>query len=286
MRIKNLKRNSRVPIKMVQVASNTPVTVVPAKKSRRKNGKGMKNLAYELGKIIQERKDTGWVGSTETVVGQVIGSATNEVAPGHFAISITPLPSQGNSGIQREGDSISLTGIYNQFQFSQQANALQPCRGKIIYASPKFSSQNSAVAGNSTYGIETLLNPNPIILSQSSVNVYDTMCSRNQDYMADWKIIRTVNFKIGGDSVSGMKGVKTVRAGIKFKKPHKVHFAPGTTTIISGDIRVFVLFENGNGGVGLANGNLGLTTNAKGVPVKDTLSGWTMCYFSKSYYID
>lgn len=280
-----LKRKSKAPIKMVKVQSNAPVQVVPEKKTR-KSGRGIKKLAFEVSKINSERKDTGWVASTEIIVGQVIGGASNEVTSGHYTSSLTPTPSQGDSGIQREGDSITITGMYNKFQFAQQSNALQPCRGKIIFATPKFSSYSSVVSGATAQGIETLLNPNPIILAQSSVSVYDYICSRNQDYMADWKVLRTVNFKIGGDSVSGMKGVKTVSCGLKFKKPHKVHFAPGTSTVVSGDIRVFVLFENGNGGTVLTNGTTGLTTNAKGIPVKDTLSGWTMCYMSKTYYVD
>lgn len=265
----------------VVVSSNRKIVV--KKKYRKFN---VKKLANQVARLNMERKDTGWVASTEIVVGQVIGSGANAVQSGHYTTSLAPIPSQGDSGIQREGDSISLTGMYNKFQFAQQSNALQPCRGKIIFATPNFSSYSSVVSGASTQGIETLLNPNPIILAQSSVNVYDYICSRNQDYMKDWKILRTVNFKIGSDSVSGMKGVKTVTAGLKFKKPHKIHFAPGTTTIVSGDIRVFILFENGNGGAVLTNGTTGLTTNATGVPVKDTLSGWTMCYMSKSYYVD
>lgn len=245
----------------------------------------LKKLAFQIDKINQEKNDSGWVGSNETIVGQVIGTSSNAVASGHYSTSICPIPSQGNNQNQRTGDSITLTGMYSIFQFAQQSNALQSTRAKIIIAVPNFSSQNSVVTGSSTYGIETLLNPNPIILAQSSVNVYDYICTRNQDYMKDWKILRTINFRIGGDSVSGMKGVKTVKAGLKFKNGHKVHFVPGTNTIASGDIRIFVLFENGNGGYALSNGTTGLTTNAQGVPVKDVQSGWTMCYMSKSYYL-
>lgn len=276
---------------LAKFAKKKPVVAVVKPIKRRRYRKrlspNLKKLAFQIDKINQERNDSGWVASTETVVGQVIGSGANAIQSGHYASSITPIPSQGDSQVQRTGDSITLTGIYSMFQFAQQSNALQATRGKIIFATPKFSSQNSVVSGASTYGIETLLNPNPIILAQSSVNVYDYICTRNQDYIKDWTILRTVNFRVGSDTVSGMKGVKTVRAGLRFKTGHKVHFAPGTNTIVSGDIRVFILFENGNGGAVLTNGtpNSGLTTNAIGVPVKDTLSGWTMCYMSKSYYL-
>lgn len=268
----------------IQVSSGPNIRL--KKKFYRKRKGGLRKLATKIQMINGETKDTGWVASTEIPVGQILGVTGGVIQSGHYVTSLTPTPSQGAASTQRVGDKIMITGMYNRFQFAQQSNALQPTRGKIIFAVPQFSSYNSVVAGASTGSVETLLNPNPIIGAQSSVAVYDYLCSRQQDYIGDWKIIRTVNFKCGGDSVSGMKGVKTVNANLKFRKPHAVHFAPGTTTVISGDIRVFVLFECGNAGVVVANTTTGLNTNATGVPVKDALSGQLMCYMSKTYYKD
>lgn len=266
---------------------NVVLDVKPGRKIRmRRPRMGIKKLANKVALLNSERKDTGWISSTELPVGQVIGLTGGIVSSGHYTTSLTPLPSQGDAGNQRTGDKITITGIYNQFQFTQQSNGLAPCRGKIIFAVPKFSSYSSVVSGASAQGIETLLYANPIIGAQSGVSVYDSLCARNQDYIADWKILRTVNFKVGGDTVSGMKTVKTVRAGLRFKKPHQVHFAPATNSVISGDIRVFILFECGNAGVALANTTTGLNTNAQGIPIKDASSGYTMCFMSKAYYLD
>lgn len=266
---------------------NVVVDVKPARKMRMRRKNNLKSLANKIAQINSEKKDTGWVASTEIPVAQLQGLTGGVLATSHYATSLAPVPSQGSSSVQRVGDKIQITGMYNRFQFAQQTNALQPTRGRIYFVSPKFSSYSSVVAGASANGIETFLNPNPIILAQSGVNIYDTLCTRNQDYINDWKVLRVVNFTIRGDNVSGQKCVKTVNAGLSFKKkPHIVHFAPGTTTVIAGDIRIFVVFENGNSGAAIVNTTVGTNTNATGVPVKDASSGWTMCYMSKSYFMD
>lgn len=248
----------------------------------------LRNLANKVALLNGEKKDTGWILSTEFAQGQIIGTGAGVITSGHYDTSLAVKAGQGLGGTQRIGDKISVTGMYNIFQFQQQANALQPCRVKVIFATPQFSSYSSVVAGASTNGIETLLNPNPMIQAQSGVAVYDTLCARNQDYIKDWKILRTQSFTIRGDTISGQKNTKTVKVGLKFKTPHVIHYAPGTTNIISGDIRCFILFENGNAGVAVANGvvNSGVNTNAYAVPVKDANSGWLLCYMSKSYYLD
>lgn len=264
-----------------------PVPVKVVKRRRRGKfpvSKKFRKIAYEISKLTLEKDEQGFA-DAEKLVGQVNGSLANAVQPGHWEYSIAPVPSQGDSGTQRTGDKITVTGIYAEVQFVSQPNNLQGSRGKIIIASPRLSMTKSQATAMSTYGIETLLNPNPYILQQSSVNVYDTTCSYNLDYKKNWKIHRVVNFKVPPKQTTGQKMVKTVKAGLKFPMGHMVSFAPGTTNIIEGDIRVFILFENGNTGSALTNGTYGLTTNATGVPVKDTMSGWTMNYLFKSYFM-
>ena len=138
----------------VVVSSNRKIVL---KNKYRKPKVNVRRLANQVARINMERKDSGWIASTEIVVGQVIGSAANAVQSGHYTTSLAPTPSQGDSGSQREGDSISITGMYNKFQFAQQSNALQHTRGKIIFATPRFSSYSSVVSGATTQGIETLL---------------------------------------------------------------------------------------------------------------------------------
>lgn len=268
----------------VVVSSNRKIVL----KKKYRKPMGVRQLANKIALINGEKKDTGWTLSTEYAQAQVIGTTGGVITSGHYDTSLAPKPSTGTTSTQRIGDKVSITGMYNILQFQQQSNALQPCKVKVIFATPQFSSYSSVVAGASTNGIETLLNYNPMIYAQSGVQVFDYLCSRNQDYKQDWKILRTYTFTIKGDSVSGQKNTKTVKVGLKFKNPHVIHFAPGTTNVISGDIRMFVLFENGNAGVAITNGtvNSGVNTNGYSVPVKDASSGWLLCYLSKSYYLD
>ena len=271
---------------------NVVVDVKAGRNMRLKKGYrkkfNIKQLANKVALLNGEKKDTGWVLSTEYAQGQIIGTAGGVITSGHYDTSLAVKASQGLGGTQRIGDKISVTGMYNILQFQQQANALQPCKVKVIFATPQFSSYSSVVSGASINAIETLLNYNPLIYAQSGVQVFDYLCARNQDYIKDWKILRTQTFTIRGDTISGQKNTKTVKVGLKFKNPHVIHYAPGTTNVISGDIRMFVLFENGNAGSAVANGtvNSQVSTNAYSVPVKDANSGWLLCYVSKTYFLD
>lgn len=285
------RRKAMAKIVSARGKKKVSAVVVPLRK-KLKNPRPFKmklrTLANKVALLNGEKKDTGWILSTEFAQAQIIGTGAGVITSGHYDTSLAVKANQGFGGTQRVGDKISVTGMYNIFQFQQQANALQPCRVKVIFATPQFSSYSSVVAGASTNGIETLLNPNPMIYAQSGVSVYDTLCSRNQDYIKDWRILRTQSFTIRGDTISGQKNTKTVKVGLKFKNPHTIHYAPGTTNVISGDIRCFILFENGNAGVAVANGTVNnvVNTNAYSVPVKDANSGWLMCYMSKTYYLD
>lgn len=258
----------------VVVSSNRKVVM----KKKYRKPMNMKKLAYQVAQINCEKKENG-VYSSGLTVGQItVASAGAYASSGHYLTSfITPQPSQGDSGVTRDGDEITITGMYNMLQFSQQSNTTQGIKGKIYIFSPRVTASTASVS------VGAFLNANPMIYgaNNSLVTVYDTMSARNMDNFKNFKILRTKNFYVPPDPGSTtQKLIKTVRCGLKFKKPWKVRFDQ-TNNLVEGQIYMLIVCESGN-----LSANTPNLAAVASIPNTDTLSGLNLNWFSKTYFID
>lgn len=253
------------------------VVKAPQKAPKKVGYVNVRALANAVSKLNCEKKEYG-VYAQNVTVGQIyVASAGSTVQSGHYLSSlITPTPSNGTSDITRIGDEVTITGIRNVFQFIQQSNATIPSKIKMMLFSPRMG------ASGLTVSIDKLLNPNPIIYNSNGSLyplVYDTICTRNQDYLKDFKILRQKTFNLQGDMASTTQRMaKTINFGLKFKYPWKLRF-DSSGAISSGQIYLLILVENGNNTANTPGASNGAVTT-------DTLTGYTCNYYSKSYYID
>lgn len=238
----------------------------------------MKKIANAVARINCEKKEsTVYVAALSH--GQIYTDGTSTVGSGHYLTNgVFTLPSNGTSDTSRLGDEITLTGMYSQFQFTQQSNTTQKVKGKIYFFSPRLGSSLASVsAGN-------LLNPNTFIYGASGNvnNIYDTMSSRNMDYIKDFNIIRVKNFTVSPDLASTTQKMgTTVKCGIKFKKPWTVR-CNSAGAIVYGQIWMMVVFDSGNSGSVAP----GAGANTTGIFKTDVQSGVDWSYYCKTYYID
>lgn len=235
-------------------------------------------LANAVARLNCEKKEIG-VYSADLTHGQIYTDGTAVVNSGHYLTAgLTFSASNGTSDITRIGDEVMVTGLYNQYQFSQQSNTTQRVRGKIYFFSPRLQSSNATVT------VGNFLNPNGFIYSGSgNVNsVYDYMSSRNMDQIRNFKVLRTKTFTISPDVGSlSQKMISTLSIGLKFKKPWKVRFN-SAGQVVSGQIYMLIVFDSGNAGSVAPSAGANLT----GIAKTDTLSGVQWSYFSKTYFID
>lgn len=259
----------------VVVSSNRNIVV---KKKYRKPKTNIKKLAYQLAKLSCEKKEIGMY-ATGLSVGQISVSAGGLVSSGHYMSTLfTPSPSNGNTDTTRIGDEISLTGMYNELQFIQQSNANIKIRGKIYIVSPRLGSSYA------TATIDKFLNPNAILYSANLQTVFDYTSSRQMDNFKNWRVLRTKNFSVSSDLASTtQRMVSTIKCGMKFKKPWKIRY-DAAGNVSEGQLYMIVVTDTGNVSSNAPSGSgTGSTT---GIPITDTLSGLSLNYFSKAYFID
>lgn len=207
---------------------------------------------------------------------QIWVNSSGVINSGHYFAEITPTPSNGNSDIGRIGDEIQVSGVTFRFQAIQQANRVNRLRGRVMLVAPKFMSNQSQT-------VTSILNPNPFVNGYAGVNIYDSMCTRNQDYLQDWIVLKTKTFAIAADTAQTQKQMTTFGMGVKFKKPWTVRF-DSSNAVSRGRICILIVLDSGNSSTYAPSGTgTGTTT---GIPVYDTLSGCTMSWFAKWYFMD
>lgn len=250
--------------------------VTTIRKLNKKKSISIKKLAYKVAQINCEKKEVG-VYNADLSNGQIYTDGSAVINSGHYLTAgLTFNASNGTTDTTRIGDEVMISGLYNEFQFQQQANATQKIRGKIYFFTPRIASTNVSVT------VATFLNPNGFIYSATGNNVYDYMSSRNMDYFRDYKVLRTKRFSIAADQASTtQKMITTMKCGLKFKKPWKVRFNTAGQ-IVYGQIWMLIVFDSGNSGTVAAGAGANTTSIAK----TDVLSGITWSYFSKTYFMD
>lgn len=262
-----------VPIKETRGRKKKAVIITTKKK---KKSMSIKKLAYQVAQINCEKKEVG-VYNADLSNGQIYTDGSAIINSGHYLTAgLTFNASNGTTDITRIGDEVMISGLYNEFQFQQQANATQKIRGKIYFFTPRIGSTNVSVT------VGTFLNPNGFIFSATGNNVYDYMSSRNMDYIRDYKVLRIKRFTISPDLASTtQKMITTLKCGLKFKKPWKARFN-SAGQLVYGQIWMLLVFDSGNSGTVAAGAGANTTSIAK----TDVLSGVTWSYFSKTYFMD
>lgn len=273
----------RIPrVKVSKLAKNVVVDVKPGPKivlkKKYRKPMNMKKIANAVARINCEKKESvSYVAALSH--GQIYTDGTSTVGSGHYLTNGVFLgPNNGTTDTTRVGDEISITGIYSQFQFAQQANTTQKIKGKIYFFSPRLGSSLASVA------VGNFLNPNSFLYGASGNvnNIYDTMSSRNMDYIKDFKVLRVKNFTVSPDLASTTQKMgTTVKCGIKFKNPWKIRWN-SAGSIVNGQIWMLVVFDSGNSG----STAVGAGGNTTGIFKTDVQSGVDWSYYAKTYYID
>lgn len=187
----------------------------------------VKALANAVSKLTCEKKEyQNFV--ADNTVGQFTASATGVVSSAAYftADLMTPSPSIGTGPTNRIGNEISVTGIYSTFSFKQQANCSQKVRGKIIYLTPRMSSNGAYM------DLPNIFNANYIPYMFNGSSVYDLQSTFNPNNMGNYKILRTKRFSVSSDQASlSQKLTSTFTCGLKFKTPHKIRFNSAGTVV-------------------------------------------------------
>jgi len=110
---------------------------------------------------------------------------------GHYIQDITPTPSQGANGSQRNGNSIKLHSCMLKAQIQQMSATSSPISGRVYIIAVDGSPVSTAVAAGEFF------EPNAWLAAQNPGSViYDTHCQRNQDFFKDYKVIASHKLNI------------------------------------------------------------------------------------------
>lgn len=233
-----------------------------------KTGKGLrvgqivKDVAM-LKKMVNAEKKRYFFTVTNQAVAQVDGNST-----GSYVRDITPVPSEGVTFNTRNGASIKWTSSYISLQLIHQTATQSAIRGKIMFVKVK-----NQVINNTTF-ISNFLKQNQFTTSGV---VYDVTSERNQDYYKDFIVLRTKNFYIACDQLSGQTVSKTYRIPLKFG--HHVKFSGDTTTVTDGQVFMLILCDSGNM-------NASTISTVGNIPVTAVSTGLNLCYSVSNYFID
>lgn len=246
----------------------------PYKKGKLSSSRIMKDIAMIKKSLNTEKKvyDIPMQNASYTV-GQVFAdnTATNYVS-GHYVADITPIPAQGVTYQTRNGDSIKLVSMFGKIQFYQQSSCFSRIRGVIEFVQVKGTPITSTVF------MQTYLQPNDFIKSQTAKDIYDLNCSRDIDSFKNFRVIRRIPFTLNADATSSDQVITNKTMGMKMSQ--HVKYDKNTTTVSNGQIFMIVRVDSGN------NGNTTITGNPQSIPVVTSFSGLRFNYYLKQYFVD
>lgn len=240
-----------------------------------KTGKGlrMSSIASDvamLKKMINAEKKTYSDKITSAItVGQVGGNVS-----GHQILDITPLPTQGATSTNRNGNSIKLNSAYYEFYFVKQSSATQANSIVIDFWKVPGDPYSSTQISNDTV-INQIFTPNEYV---TGANIYDLVSSRQQQYYKDFQKVYSKRVYFPANQISGVTQTKLVKIPLKWG--HHIKFATdGSQALSSGQILCTIRCENGNKSTGTVNtfGN---------IAVNGTNTGISMNYSFISYFVD
>ena len=231
----------------------------------------LSDIAFLKGIINAEKKRINIVNSGAVALGQVIGNAS-----GHFALDITPTPSQGATISTRNGSSLKLHSLFAKFQFNQLTNTNHPARLKLYVVQVLGSPQLPANIPNQFFmGNRWIANNNV-----GSPQIFDYASERNPDYFGQYKVLLTRNIYIQPDSLSGQTMLKDVQIRMKFNrgKGHHIRYNADTNTVANGQLILIITCDSGNAG--------GTASTLAGVQIQGASTAYGVNYDIMEYYFD
>ena len=205
---------------------------------------------------------------TLVVVGQFDYNST-----GIRVRDLCPIPAQGNTVADRQGNSIKLHSTYLQFQIYQQLNTSSPIKFRVeLWQSNNLTVDTSLV-------LPLLYNTNPF------TGIIDFHSSRNPDHMIHFTKVGQKTRSLNPDQLTGQIMVDQFSMPIKWNKGKGRHIrytgASNTnylTDVQSGQIFLIYLASNGNS-------NAVASTNAQAI-IQTPLTGITMRMSYRHYFYD
>jgi len=160
---------------------------------------------------------------------------------GYSALAITPTIIQGITGSTRNGNSVKLVSACFDFQFTQQANALNNSNIKwYIVCMPDYG---SAPVANSIAG--RLLEVNPFS------SVIDYHSSRDPEYFSSLKIIKSGTVKMLADQLTTQ--TYYAQRKIPLKLSHHLKYNSDASSITTKNA-FFMIFTQDQGDTNIATG--------------------------------
>lgn len=226
----------------------------------------IKDIAMVKRMVNAEKKRHTVLNYTPVAIGQCSGNNS-----AHYALDITPNPSQNATYSGRSGSSIKLSAMCMKFQFYQQSAAATPIKFRWYIMRAKGQSVTTAI-------VPSWFNSNQWIQASSSVSIYDTHSQFNPDYFGSYNVIRSGSFALPLDNLSGQTTIKDLTIKHRFKN-HHVRFYGDTNNVVDGQL-IFVIFAD--------TGNCSTTTASTLTPVVNQAinTGATFVSDIRTYYYD
>lgn len=201
------------------------------KKSNNKK-KSYNSLATQLKQMSiyrGEKKKLSQTNADDVFVGQC--NINNDA---NVLIDITPVPTSGDGGSNREGEQIRLYSSVLRLSFAQMDSANSARRIKITIMEVLGTPQSvGTVEGQ-------------YLLSNPMSTIRDYYSNPNTAYRAQYKIIATRHVTIPADNVGGQRMMKDTQINLKYNKGwgHLIRYAGVNTSV--GQLVMFIQCDLGN----------------------------------------
>lgn len=242
----------------------SPYTRKPKKKIplRKKTATALSKdvrMLKQLAKINRpEKKHLEEFTSTQRSVGQF-----NNTGTGQDSYEVSPAIPVGTGSSSRIGKTVNLTSLSLRFQFYQQVNTSGARKVEI------YLIQN---VGDSAFQLTEFLRPNQFFKNQnSSIEIYDTNCSREQGHYKNFRVLAHRKVHIPQDSDASQKTVKNYSLGLKFKRPMPLMYDATSGAMYFNRLQLLVLTDAGNKG-GTDQVFTGVVTNTNNTGVAYNLN--------------
>lgn len=241
------------------------------KKNNKSNKKSVSNLASKVNKMeiqLKPEKKRKTVTGAGLTIGQLNGNGA-----GYGTYDITPLISSSTTYGGRAGAKVRLMSSYIQMQFFGMASTTSNINGRIIIF--ETDTPQSAPGG---FVSNKMLNFNNFV--GGGFVIVDYNSSYNMDYFRDWKLIAERKFRHQPDNITSQNLITSLSIPLKYNKGkgHVIQYDKDSNTLVSGQICMVVLLDNGNSGAAAST-----LTNAAIIAAN---TGLNLNYNVEHYYTD
>lgn len=215
-----------------------------------------------LRRLVNAEKKRITNGVNNQFVGQVNGNSS-----GMYIYDITPYPSQGVTSETRNGASIKWTTSYLQLQFIHMSATQSTIKGRIYIIKSKDIVNASTIQ-------QQFFMPSPFITSTS---IYDINSPREQDYFKDYVVLKTRNFTVKCDQISGQTVQTIVKMPLRFG--HHCKYNDNSNVLTDGQVFMLIVTDSGNIATATSStvGNISVTAPNTGL---------NLCWSITNYFVD